>query len=121
MEPIVYANGSNLDDPAITYGIVFSNFMSKGVYTFKGGTDHLIKMMQDELLKNGVDIKKVTKVEKIKIQDGKVLGVFAKGDFIKCKSVLSNSNLRTTILSMAGSEHFSSGYISKVKNVRMNS
>ncbi|MCA9228398.1 MAG: NAD(P)-binding protein, partial [Planctomycetales bacterium] len=31
MEPIVYANGSTLEDPAITYGIVFSNFMSKGV------------------------------------------------------------------------------------------
>ena len=30
MEPIVYANGSTLEDPALTYGIVFSNFMSKG-------------------------------------------------------------------------------------------
>ena len=30
MEPITYANGSTLEDPAITYGIVFSNFMSKG-------------------------------------------------------------------------------------------
>ena len=42
MEPITYANGSTLEDPAITYGIVFSNFMSKGVYTFEGGTDRLI-------------------------------------------------------------------------------
>jgi all-trans-retinol 13,14-reductase len=30
MEPIAYANGSTLDDPAITYGIVFSNFMGSG-------------------------------------------------------------------------------------------
>ena len=30
MEPITYANGSTLEDPAITYGIVFSNFMQKG-------------------------------------------------------------------------------------------
>ena len=30
MEPITYANGSTLEDPAITYGIVFSNFMSQG-------------------------------------------------------------------------------------------
>ena len=42
MEPITYANGSTLEDPAITYGIVFSNFMSKGVYTFQGGTDKLV-------------------------------------------------------------------------------
>jgi phytoene dehydrogenase-like protein len=54
MEPITYANGSTLDDPAISYGIVFSNFMSKGVYTFQGGTDKIISMMQAELLKNGV-------------------------------------------------------------------
>jgi hypothetical protein len=33
MEPIAHANGSTLDDEAITDGIVFSNFMSKGVYT----------------------------------------------------------------------------------------
>ena len=29
MEPITYANGSTLEDPAITYGIVFSNFMNR--------------------------------------------------------------------------------------------
>jgi hypothetical protein len=56
MEPITYANGSTLEDPAISYGIVFSNFMSKGVFTFQGGTDKLIGLMEAELRKNGVDI-----------------------------------------------------------------
>ncbi len=56
MEPITYANGSTLEDPAITYGIVFSNFMSKGVFTFEGGTDQLIGLMHQELLANGVDV-----------------------------------------------------------------
>ena len=49
MEPITYANGSTLEDPAISYGIVFSNFMSKGVFTFEGGTDRLIGLMEAEL------------------------------------------------------------------------
>ena len=53
MEPITYANGSTLDDPAVSYGIVFSNFMSKGVFTFSGGTDQLIELMKAEMLKNG--------------------------------------------------------------------
>ncbi len=57
MEPITYANGSTLDDPAISYSIVFSNFMSKGVYTFTGGTDLIISMMEEELTNNGVDIR----------------------------------------------------------------
>src|SRR5205814_1007617 len=47
LEPIVYANGSNLEDPAISYGIVFSNFMSKGVYIFGGGTDLMISLMKE--------------------------------------------------------------------------
>ena len=69
IEPIVYANGSTMEDPAITYGIVFSNFMSKGVYTFQGGTDLVVQMMQEELLNNNVDICLKSKVEKIVIKD----------------------------------------------------
>jgi phytoene dehydrogenase-like protein len=58
MEPISYANGSGLEDPAITYGIVFSNFMSKGVFIYKGGTDTLIKKMVKELQSRGVELRK---------------------------------------------------------------
>ena len=52
MEPITYANGSTLEDPAITYGIVFSNFMSKGVFVFQGGTDKLVKSMEKVMKEN---------------------------------------------------------------------
>lgn len=34
MEPIAYANGSTMEDPAITFGIVFSNFMGAGFLRF---------------------------------------------------------------------------------------
>ncbi len=83
MEPITYANGSTLEDPAITYGIVFSNFMSKGVYTFSGGTDVMIKMMRDELLANHVDIKMHAKVEKIHIENGEACGVYVDRKLIR--------------------------------------
>ena len=59
MEPIAYANGSTLDDPAITFGIVFSNFMSKGVFIFQGGTDTMINLMTAEMKANGVDIRRI--------------------------------------------------------------
>ncbi len=121
MEPIVYANGSTLDDPAITYGIVFSNFMKKGVYTFKGGTDHLIKMMQDELLANNVDIKKHTKIDKIIIENGRAIGVEVKGSPVYGKSILSNANIRSTIFNMVGEEHFSVDYLERAKAIRLNS
>ena len=83
MEPIAYANGSTLDDPAITYGIVFSNFMGAGVYTFRGGSDLLIEKMTAELRKNGVELRKKVLVERILVEEragGKVAcGIVAKG------------------------------------------
>ena len=120
MEPITYANGSTLDDPAITYGIVFSNFMEKGVFTYQGGTDHLIKEMKKELLKNGVDIRTHCMVEKIYVEDKTVQGVRINGQDISCKSVVSNSNIVTTIEQLVGEENFDPEYIKDVKNVRLN-
>ena len=80
MEPITYANGSTLEDPAITYGIVFSNFMQKGVYTFEGGTDKLVGQIRDELVKNGVDIRIRCLVEKIEVDPARrACGVVVNG------------------------------------------
>lgn len=120
IEPIVYANGSTLEDPAITYGIVFSNFMSKGVYTFEGGTDMVVKMMQDELLKNNVDIRLRSKVEKIVIKNNLCQGVLIGDGFVCSRAVLSNGNLIGTIFNLVGEEYFSSSFIEKVKKVRLN-
>lgn len=120
MEPITYANGSTLDDPAITYGIVFSNFMDKGVFTYQGGTDRLIKEMKKELLGNGVDIRTHCTVEKVYVEDKTVRGVRINGQDIACKSALSNSNIITTIEKLVGEKHFDLEYIKEVKGVRLN-
>ncbi|MFQ5645978.1 MAG: phytoene desaturase family protein [bacterium] len=120
MEPITYANGSGLDEPAITYGIVFSNFMSKGVYIFRGGTDRLIKMMKEEMLKNGVEIRTGARVEKIAVNNGKIAGVIANGKEIKARAVLSNANLNNTIFKMTGKEHFPGDFLEEAGKVRMN-
>jgi phytoene dehydrogenase-like protein len=120
MEPITYANGSTLEDPAITYGIVFSNFMSKGVYTFQGGTDVLISKMKDELLKNNVDIKMQAKVDKIIVEDGKAAGVIVGGRPVRSKAVLSNANIRSTVLSLVGEEHFGPEFVKQTKDIRLN-
>ncbi|MFL5785928.1 MAG: phytoene desaturase family protein [Bacteriovoracaceae bacterium] len=121
MEPITYANGSTLDDPAITYGIVFSNFMSKGVYTFKGGTDLLIAKMRDELLKNKVDIKMQAKVEKILTDNGSASGVVINGKTVKAKTVLSNGNIKSTVLNLVGEEKFRPEFVKKARDIRLNS
>ena len=120
MEPITYANGSTLDDPAITYGIVFSNFMSKGVYIFRGGTDKLIGLMTRALETNGVDIRTQVQVERVVVESGRIKGVVANGKPIACQTIVSNANLRTTIEDMVGAEHLPREFIDETKAVRLN-
>ncbi len=120
MEPITYANGSTLDDPAITYGIVFSNFMNKGVFTFEGGTDKLIGMMCEELEKNGVTICTNAKVEKIVVEKGKVCGVHVLGKTIKAKAVVSNSGITNTIQNLTERDIYSDDFLELADNIRVN-
>jgi phytoene dehydrogenase-like protein len=120
MEPIVYANGSTLEDPAITYGIVFSNFMSKGVYIFEGGTDRLVQLMHQELLRNGVDVRIRCNVEKVLVEHGQVRGVQVNGRTIGTRAVISNANLRSTIFRMVGEKNFDPAFLDEARAVRLN-
>ena len=120
MEPITYANGTTLEDPAITYGIVFSNFMSKGVFVFQGGIDKLVKAMEKEMKSNGVDVRINCDVEAINVGADGVQSVVINGRTIKAKTVVSNANLRSTIFNLIGEDKFDQGFIEDAKAVRSN-
>jgi all-trans-retinol 13,14-reductase len=126
MEPIAYANGSTLDDPAITYGIVFSNFMGAGVYTFRGGSDLLIEKMVAELKRNGVEVRKKVLVDRVLVEERNgrkvATGIVAKsGRVIRAKAILSNANIHNTIFRLAGEENFPADYVQESRGVRINS
>ena len=120
MEPITYANGSTLDEPAITYGIVFSNFMSKGVFTFQGGTDKLIGMMVDEVEANGVTVCMNAKVDRVVIENGRVRGVAVGERVISAPSVVSNSGITNTVYNLAGRDAFSDEFMGQADEVKVN-
>jgi phytoene dehydrogenase-like protein len=120
MEPITYANGSTLEDPALSYGIVFSNFMSKGVYTFQGGTDRLIRLMGRELRHSGVDVCTQAAVEKIHVAERRVEGVTMAGRHVKARTVVSNANLLGTIFRLVGPEHWNGDFLEQARAVRLN-
>lgn len=135
LEPIAYANGSTQDDPAITFGIVFSNFMSKGVFTFQGGTDVLIGKMVEELERNGATLRKNALVKRVLTEqiDGRqqVTGVEIEGRArpgsepnlmtIRCQAVVSNASIVSTVKSLVGADKFSPEYIDELNAVRINS
>jgi len=120
MEPITYANGSTLEDPAISYGIVFSNFMSKGVFTFQGGTDRLIHLMEEDLRKNGVDIRINCDVERIHCPQRRVESVTVGGRTIRTGAVVSNANLKQTIFNLVGEEILDKSFVEEARAVRLN-
>lgn len=120
MEPITYANGSTLNDPAITYGIVFSNFMNRGVFTFSGGTDKLIGMMVEEAEKNGVTFCDRSKVDRIIIDHGQVRGVVVKNREISAKAVVSNAGILNTVNDLAGRESFPADFMKDCDLVKVN-
>ena len=119
MEPITYANGSTLDEPAISYGIVFGNFMSEGVYTFLGGTDLMLKMMEEELARNGVEILRGARVENVLVDGHRVTGVTLNGRNVACRAAVSNGSLPRTVFELAGEEHFSPEFLSGLRKVRL--
>ena len=111
MEPITYANGSTLDEPAISYGIVFGNFMSKGVYTFEGGTDLLITMMEETLRSNGVDCECNAMAENILLKNGRVDGVQINGQPVGARAVVSNGSLVRTVHEWVGDDAFDTDFL----------
>ncbi len=135
LEPIAYANGSTLDEPAITYGIVFSNFMSRGVYIFQGGTDLLIQKMTAELKKNGVEIRTNCLAEKIltetttgsdgvpAVRGGQLRNTRGDGSEsaeIACREILSNANIRDTVEKILDPSSVPADFLAESERVRVN-
>ena len=125
MEPITYANGSTLEDPALSYGIVFSNFMSQGVYTFRCGTDALIEAMRRQLQQSGVDVRTRCPVEKIYTAQPaaggrRIEAVAVAGRRVGARAVISNANLLGTIWDLVGGEHFDRDFLGEARAVRLN-
>jgi phytoene dehydrogenase-like protein len=120
LEPISYANGSSLDDPAISYGIVFSNFMSRGIWTFQGGTDLLVRLMRAELERNGVELFNNAQVDRIVVEDGRARGVMCGERLIEARAVVSNAGLKPTVLQLVGREHLRREFADEVEAVRLN-
>ncbi|MDR1498613.1 MAG: FAD-dependent oxidoreductase [Puniceicoccales bacterium] len=131
LEPIAYANGSTLDDPAITFGIVFANFMSKGVFIFQGGTDTLIAEMTGCLRAAGVEIQRNCLVEKIYLETD-ASGIPRAGGVRVCSrrdggsrdiaaaAVLSNAGIKNTVLRLAGAENVPQELASAANAIRVN-
>ena len=81
--------------------------MSKGVFTFLGGTDTLLRLMIAELRRRGVDCETNCLAQKIIVRQGRVEAVVLNGREVGCRAVISNGSLLRTVTELVGPEHVS--------------
>jgi phytoene dehydrogenase-like protein len=94
--------------------------MSKGVFTFSGGTDNLIRAMRKELASNGVELYNNVQVGRIVVENGRIVGVEANGRFLASDAVLSNANINSTVKKLVGRKHFHPQFLERSDAVRLN-
>ena len=58
--------------------------------------------------------------QKILVERGKVAGIVVNGKTIRCGSIVSNSNLRSTIFKLVGEDHFDRKFVDDARAVRLN-
>ena len=105
--------------------------MSKGVFIFQGGTDLMIGLMTAEMKANGVDVRRNVLVEKVHVgKDAsgrrRVVGVKLRGTRlgeeaeVACSAVISNANIKDTVLRIGGEESFDPAFVEEARRVRVN-
>ena len=83
----------------------------------RGGYARVVGDIIDVFKANGGVVKTRTRVEKIIIEDGRVVGV-ATGDRVyKAPVVVSNAGIQPTVLKLVGEEYFSKDYVNYVKDI----
>ncbi|MEN6508420.1 MAG: FAD-dependent oxidoreductase [Smithella sp.] len=85
----------------------------------KGGCQSIPLAYCQAIEEHGGEVITGTRVSKIVIEDGVVQGVMAGPDneFLPADIVISNSDIKTTVMNLAGEEFFPQDYVQRVKNL----
>lgn len=84
---------------------------------YPGGFGLLTDVMMREFEKNGGTILRSTKVDKILVEDGTVIGVATpKGNF-HAPAVVSSAGIQPTVLKLVGAEYFDRSYVNYIKGL----
>ena len=83
-----------------------------------GGCVSITNVFIDGIKKLGGELINSAPVDKIIVENGKAVGVTAGGKVYKADMIVSNADIKHTILNLAGSEHFDTEYVEYVKNLK---
>jgi len=84
---------------------------------YAGGFGRVLDNLAEAIKANGGEVRTQTRVEKIEVSDGRVIGVVAGGDEFKASIVVSDAGIQPTVLRLVGEEHFDKGYVNYIKGL----
>lgn len=86
-----------------------------------GGFGRVAEECADLVVAKGGRYLTKTRVQRIVIEDGRVMGVEIKGDdgpeLIKTSTVISSAGIQPTVLKLAGEQYFSDDYVERIKSL----
>ncbi|MFQ5665421.1 MAG: phytoene desaturase family protein [Candidatus Binatia bacterium] len=84
---------------------------------YKGGFGMLTDVMLREFEKNGGELLRSAKVEKILVDDGAVTGVVTASGTFTAPVVVSSAGIQPTVLKLVGEEQFDRSYVNYIKGL----
>ena len=104
----------------ILHSVLMDHYLKDGAYYPKGGGQVLAANLVDVIRTQGGDVRTQARVEKIEVDNGNVTGVtLDDGETIDAPIVVSNADIKKTLMEMVESEHLSDKTEDKVEDFRM--
>ncbi|TAK56800.1 MAG: NAD(P)/FAD-dependent oxidoreductase [Dehalococcoidia bacterium] len=120
---IIAQSGAYAVAPSRTPVAVHAAFLDhylKGAYYPRGGGQVLPARLVEVLRANGGELRTRQRVDRILIEDGRATGVrLTSGEELRAPTVISNADLKRTLLQMVGAEHVSPSAAARVDAYRM--
>jgi phytoene dehydrogenase-like protein len=84
---------------------------------YVGGFGRVLNDLAKAMKANGGEIRTRTRVEKIRVENGRVTGVVTADDVFKAPIVVSDAGLQPTVLKLVGEDEFDSSYLNYIKGL----
>ena len=84
----------------------------------QGGCITIARVLANGVKKFGGEINTRTRCENISVAGGRVEGVYTEKGFYKSSTVISNADIKNTVLNLVGTQYFRPDYIDYVKNLK---
>jgi prolycopene isomerase len=84
---------------------------------YKGGFGMLAEIMVREFEKNGGELLRNTRVEKVLVENGVACGVVTANGIFKAPVVVSSAGIQPTVLKLVGEDQFDRGYVNYIKGL----